>query len=250
MARSTLSSSGQSDRRLSKLQFQQDGREKLSFSWTIVKMSQLMPEFKLILVGDRGVGKSAFIKRHIYGEFEEKYTATLGTEVHALMFDTNFGPIQFHCWDIAGPGKSGGLLGGYFIQGQCAIVMFDVTSRISYKNVPNWHRDVVRVCENIPMVLCGNKVDMKDRKVKVRQIAFHRKKNMQYFDISVKTHCNIDKPFLSLARRLVGENNLMFVEVSRDPPPEVTMDEEYMRQMEAELSAASNLPIPDEDDDI
>ena len=43
--------------------------------------------------------------------------------------------------------------------------MFDVTSRVTYKNVPNWHRDLVRVCENIPIVLCGNKVDIKDRKV-------------------------------------------------------------------------------------
>ena len=39
--------------------------------------------------------------------------------------------------------------------------MFDVTSRITYKNVPNWHRDLERVCENIPIVLCGNKVDVK-----------------------------------------------------------------------------------------
>ena len=45
--------------------------------------------------------------------------------------------------------------------GQCGIIMFDVTSRITYKNVPNWHRDLERVCENIPIVLCGNKVDVK-----------------------------------------------------------------------------------------
>ena len=36
--------------------------------------------------------------------------------------------------------------------------MFDVTARMTYKNVPNWHRDIVRVCETIPIVLCGNKV--------------------------------------------------------------------------------------------
>lgn len=63
--------------------------------------------------------------------------------------------------------------------GECAIIMFDVTSRVSYKNVPNWHRDLVRVCENIPIVLCGNKVDIKDRKVKAKSIIFHRKKNLQ-----------------------------------------------------------------------
>jgi GTP-binding nuclear protein Ran len=89
--------------------------------------------------------------------------------------------------------------------------MFDVTSRITYKNVPNWHRksdggclgstdanagDLVRVCENIPIVLCGNKVDVKERKVKAKTITFHRKKNLQYYDISAKSNYNFEKPFL------------------------------------------------------
>lgn len=64
--------------------------------------------------------------------------------------------------------------------------MFDVASRVTYKNVPNWHRDLVRVCENIPIVLCGNKVDIKDRKVKAKSIVFHRKKNLQVMDSVVK----------------------------------------------------------------
>jgi len=66
-----------------------------------------------------------------------------------------------------------------YLSGQCAVIMFDVTARITYKNVPNWHRDLVRVCENIPIVLCGNKCDVKDRKVKAKSIVFHRKKNLQ-----------------------------------------------------------------------
>lgn len=53
-----------------------------------------------------------------------------------------------------------------------AIIMFDVTSRVTYKNVPNWHRDLVRVCENIPIMLCGNKVDIKNnRKVKAKSLS-------------------------------------------------------------------------------
>ena len=90
------------------------------------------------------------------------------------------------------------------INGKCAIIMFDVTSRITYKNVPNWHRDLVRVCENIPIVLCGNKVDIKERKVKAKSITFHRKKNLQYYDISAKSNYNFEKPFLWLARKLTG----------------------------------------------
>lgn len=105
--------------------------------------------------------------------------------------------------------------------------MFDVTSRITYKNVPNWHReptfqkmqesydlmrptgDLVRVCEQVPIVLCGNKVDVKERKVKAKAITFHRKKNLQYYDISAKSNYNFEKPFLWLARKLVGNPNLV-----------------------------------------
>ena len=119
--------------------------------------------------------------------------------------------LRFNVWDTAGQEKFGGLRDGYYIQGQCAIIMFDVTSRVTYKNVPNWHRDLVRVCENIPIVLTGNKVDIKDRKVKAKSIVFHRKKNLQYYDISAKSNYNFEKPFLWLARKLIGDPNLEFV---------------------------------------
>ena len=112
-------------------------------------------------------------------------------------------------WDTAGQEKFGGLRDGYYINGMCGIIMFDVTSRITYKNVPNWHRDLVRVCENIPIVLCGNKVDVKERKVKAKTITFHRKKNLQYYDISAKSNYNFEKPFLWLARKLVGNQTLV-----------------------------------------
>eukprot|EP00695_Tsukubamonas_globosa_P002386 TRINITY_DN350_c0_g1_i2.p1 TRINITY_DN350_c0_g1~~TRINITY_DN350_c0_g1_i2.p1 ORF type:complete len:175 (+),score=40.06 TRINITY_DN350_c0_g1_i2:70-594(+) len=109
-----------------------------------------VPQFKLILIGDGGTGKTTFVKRHMTGEFEKKYIPTIGVEVRPLHFTTNRGPIIFNCWDTAGQEKFGGLRDGYYINGQAAILMFDVTSRQTYKNVPNWHRDIVRVCENIP----------------------------------------------------------------------------------------------------
>ena len=209
-----------------------------------------MPEFKLILVGDGGVGKTTFVKRHLTGEFEKKYVATLGVEVHPLVFHTNRGPIKFNVWDTAGQERFGGLRDGYYIQGQCAIVMFDVTSRITYKNVPNWHRDLTRVCENIPIVLTGNKVEIKDRKVKAKQITFHRKKNLQYYDISAKSNYNFEKPFLWLARKLVGDPNLVFVESPALKPPEVSIDQQTVQQYEIELANAQAVPLPDEDEDL
>jgi len=129
--------------------------------------------------------------------------------------------------------------------------MFDVTSRITYKNVPNWHRDLTRVCENIPIVLCGNKVEIKDRKVKAKQITFHRKKNLQYYDISAKSNYNFEKPFLWLARKLSGDNALHFVEAPALQPPEFQFDENLKTQYEQELKTAAAQPLPeDEDDDL
>jgi len=138
----------------------------------------------------------------------------------------------------------------FYFQGQCAIVMFDVTSRVTYKNVPNWHRDLVRVCENIPIVLCGNKVDIKDRKVKAKSIVFHRKKNLQYYDISAKSNYNFEKPFLWLARKLIGDPNLEFVAMPALAPPEVTMDPAWQRQIESDLQEAANVALPDDDEDL
>ena len=91
-----------------------------------------------------------FFFRHMTGEFEKKYVATLGVEVHPLVFHTTRGAIMFNVWDTAGQEKFGGILllvfllktsysnllylasisglrDGYYIQGQCAIIMFDVT---------------------------------------------------------------------------------------------------------------------------
>ncbi|CAI0543054.1 unnamed protein product [Linum tenue] len=113
------------------------------------------PSFKLVIVGDGGTGKTTFVKRHLTGEFEKKYEPTIGVEVHPLDFTTNCGKIRFYCWDTAGQEKFGGLRDGYYIHGQCAIIMFDVTARLTYKNVPTWHRDLCRyVALSIRLNLC------------------------------------------------------------------------------------------------
>jgi GTP-binding nuclear protein Ran len=211
--------------------------------------AQDIPEFKLILVGDGGSGKSTFVKRHLTGEFEKKYVATLGVEVSPLLFHTNRGPIKFNVWDTAGQEKFGGLRDGYYIQGQCAIIMFDVTSRVTYKNVPNWYTDLTRVCENIPIVLVGNKVEVKDRKVQPKHITFHRKKNLQYYEISAKSNYNFEKPFLWLARKLSGDNHLHFVESPALQPPEFKIDQETQNRYEAELAEAQAQPLSEDNDD-
>ncbi|KAL4640616.1 GTP-binding nuclear protein Ran isoform X1 [Arapaima gigas] len=223
-----------------------DGDAQVQFKPVCVTLPPSCPQ--LVLVGDGGTGKTTFVKRHLTGEFEKKYVATLGVEVHPLVFHTNRGAIKFNVWDTAGQEKFGGLRDGYYIQAQCAIIMFDVTSRVTYKNVPNWHRDLVRVCENIPIVLCGNKVDIKDRKVKAKSIS--PLSLLQYYDISAKSNYNFEKPFLWLARKLIGDPNLEFVAMPALAPPEVAMDPSLAAQYEHDLKVASETALPDEDDDL
>lgn len=90
--------------------------------------------------------------------------------------------------------------------------MFDLNSRISYREVPSWYRDVVRVCgTDIPIVLVGNKAEVPDRTVKANQVNFHKSKNIPYFEISVKRRYNVEKPLLSLARSLAHDTSLEFI---------------------------------------
>ena len=66
--------------------------------------------------------------------------------------------------------------------------------------------------DSIPIVLCGNKAEqINERKVKAKHITFHRKKNLKYFDISVKLNYNFESPFVYISRKLLGNDELIFL---------------------------------------
>lgn len=157
---------------------------------------------------------SVTFKTHVllFSEMMGKYLATIGVEVHSCEFEIQESEqrITFQVWDTAGQEKFSGLRDGYYIAGNAAVIMFDVSSRISYKNVPNWHRDVVRVCESIPIVLVGNKVDIPNPTVKPKMIQFHRKKNMQFYHLSTASLYNLARPLEYLASKLMGQSSVSF----------------------------------------
>ncbi len=199
-------------------------------------MSNPDHEFKLLLIGDGGVGKETFVNRFL--------TATTttsednGQKIHQLLFHTNRGSVKFNVWNSAGQQKNGGLPDGFYAGGHCAIMMYDVSNRITFKNVPNWHRDLTDVCGNIPIVLAANKVDVKGGLAKAKQITFPLKKKLPYFKMSATTNVNVVEPFLHLARKIVGDNKLHLTVLR---PPEVLI---------ADAADAAQPCHDDNDDDL
>ena len=239
---------------------------------------QEMPTFKLVLVGDGGVGKTTFVKRHLTGEFEKKYVATLGVEVHPLVFHTNRGPLRFNVWDTAGQEKFGGLRDGYYIQGELSQFFnrfldqstiencesnssfrtmrhrhvrrhfaSDVQKRAQlaqrshpsmrkYPNRPHWQQSRYQGQKSQGQVYC---FPPKEKSTSKRCPPFTNCNSFQYYDISAKSNYNFEKPFLWLARKLVGDPNLEFVAAPALAPPEVQMDPQMIKAYEDELKKAS-----------
>jgi GTP-binding nuclear protein Ran len=170
-------------------------------------MSVQSNRFKIVLVGDAKVGKTTFINRHLTGNFQKDYVPTLGVDVHTIVLNSNYGNVIFDIWDIG----QQGLFDAYCSGSNASILLFDVQNRESYNNLQKWNSAIKRVTGDIPLIVCGNKVDLKDREVVPRQITFHRKNNAMYYDISAKSNYNYEKPFLHLARQLTGHPDLEFV---------------------------------------
>lgn len=162
----------------------------------------------ICVLGDECVGKTSFINRHINGDYNKTYNPSQSIEQKTLRFNTSCGQIQFNI-TIGDTGKE--KLDG-------AIIMYDVTFYPSYDNLIHWYNQLPT--NDIPIVLVGNKVEMeKERTILPNNITFHREHNLQYYDISVKSNYNFEKPFLYLARKFIQDDKLVFIEGSSIIPP-------------------------------
>jgi GTP-binding nuclear protein Ran len=205
--------------------------------------SDSVPTYKLILVGDGGVGKTTYLHRHLTGDFIRQYNPTLGVEVHPLMFSTNHGSVRFNVWDTAGQKKFGGLGDGYYVQAQCAIIMYDLTNSLSCEHVIEWLHSIEQVCGPIPIVLCGNKSDLGERK----GLLTLSRENIQSFVISSKNNSDFELPFLWLARRLASLPDLVFVENPAMIPRLVHIDPEVMKHYHQEDDHVEDDHVKDDD---
>lgn len=158
-----------------------------------------MMNFKVCLIGDGNVGKTTLVKRLTQGDFVQEYIPTLGCDVTPLKYNN----VCFNIWDCSG-NENRGLGDGYFVQSHAAIIMFDLTSINSFRNVKKWITSFTRVNGPVPIVICGTKCDLV-RKVSNEDIRalLNNCKRAKYFDISSKTNYNFVNPFNELVKSLL-----------------------------------------------
>jgi GTP-binding nuclear protein Ran len=167
----------------------------------------MQQNFTYLLVGDTGVGKSTFLKRHATGQFLRNHVPTTQVTDTQLDFHTTHGLVNLTIKEIPYPTP-------YPLQITTPIhgliVMFDVTNRISYKNVKYWIRNsrlMFGLGAQVPIVICGNKCEHPNRMVRIGRIARLLNELLQdgivttYYDISARSNYNFEKPFLNLLRQ-------------------------------------------------
>ncbi len=114
------------------------------------------PTYKVVFLGNGGVGKSTLLHRYKYNQFEKVYKPTVGAEVHPIQFQTNYGSIQVNIWDTAGQEKYSGLRDGYIINTHYIVIFYSVDSKLSARNISFWERDAGL----LPTTIIGTKSDM------------------------------------------------------------------------------------------
>ena len=173
--------------------------------------------FKLILIGNSGVGKSSIIQRFMKNTFEESYKCTIGVDFLMKTLQINGKTVKLQLWDTAGQEKYKSMVASYYRGANVALVVFDITNHISFENLPLWIENYYKNGpEQKNIILIGNKKDMEESRKVTRQEAelFSETNNMMYFETSAKEGDNIEYAFNYAAEKLLefygsqNENNL------------------------------------------
>jgi GTP-binding nuclear protein Ran len=165
-------------------------------------------------MGPAKVGKSAFLKRWCTGEFEKEYLPVANVEFLPIDFNTTEGMIRLNVWDCSGKPELRGLRNAYLNCADAAILMFDLTNIQSFEELKQYQEDVENRDPDMPVVICGNKVDCEGRKV--GPVNTNQKDNVTYYSVSAKSNYNFEKPWLWLLQELTGIPRLAFFDPEID----------------------------------
>ncbi|XP_027436185.1 ras-related protein Rab-30 isoform X1 [Zalophus californianus] len=194
--------------------------------------------FKIVLIGNAGVGKTCLVRRFTQGLFPPGQGATIGVDfmiktveingekvkmLHLLMGRQRRSELQI--WDTAGQERFRSITQSYYRSANALILTYDITCEESFRCLPEWLREIEQYASNkVITVLVGNKIDLAERREVSQQRAeeFSEAQDMYYLETSAKESDNVEKLFLDLACRLISEarQNTLVNNVSSPLPGE------------------------------
>ena len=166
--------------------------------------------FKVVMIGDSGVGKSNLLMRYTKNEFNIESKTTIGVEFATKSIKTpDRKVIKAQIWDTAGQERYRAITNAYYRGAVGALLVYDVTSQQSFHNVEKWLKELKQFADsNIVILLVGNKTDLKDqREVKREDAATYADQHrLAFIETSALDATNVDVAF----ERIIG-GKLWFV---------------------------------------
>ena len=169
-----------------------------------ISQSDNFINFKIIIVGDSGVGKSSILKRAVQNKFDAGYQATIGFEFLLMHFQVNDLKIKLQIWDTCGQEMYRSLVQGFYRNTSLALIVYDINQKKTYEDLEPWIKDIRQHTEDdLPIFIAGNKSDL-EREVQFDDAkVFAVSNRTKYFaECSAKTGYNVKEIFYEAAKHL------------------------------------------------
>jgi Ras-related protein Rab-1A len=161
--------------------------------------------FKLLLIGDSGVGKSCLLLRFADDSYLESYISTIGVDFKIRTVELDGKTIKLQIWDTAGQERFRTITSSYYRGAHGIIVVYDVTDQESFNNVKQWLNEIDRYAsESVNKLLVGNKSDLTAKKVVDYQTAkaFADEIGIPFLETSAKNATNVEQAFMTMAAEI------------------------------------------------
>ncbi|XP_006627663.1 ras-related protein ORAB-1-like isoform X1 [Lepisosteus oculatus] len=158
--------------------------------------------FKLLLIGDSGVGKSCLLLRFADDTYTESYISTIGVDFKIRTIELEGKTVKLQIWDTAGQERFRTITSSYYRGAHGIIVVYDVTDQESFSNVKQWLDEIDRYAsEGVSKVLVGNKCDLGARKVVdfTTGQEFAQSLRIHFLETSAKDATNVEQAFVTMA---------------------------------------------------
>ncbi|KMZ58530.1 Ras-related protein RIC1 [Zostera marina] len=158
--------------------------------------------FKLLLIGDSGVGKSCLLLRFADDSYLESYISTIGVDFKIRTVEQDGKTIKLQIWDTAGQERFRTITSSYYRGAHGIIVVYDVTDQESFNNVKQWLNEIKKYAsDNVNKLLVGNKCDMTSERVVSYEMgkAFADEIGIAFLETSAKNATNVEQAFMTMA---------------------------------------------------